>query len=246
MLCVKMSWDGETFFLPPYGASTGLGEALQVMTDYAHARNIPFLIKGATGDAIQMIEATVPGRYLFERDPDNDDYIHSTRELIDLPGRNFSAKRNHIHYFHNTYPDYRFVHLTPETATDCVSIAYEWFQKKQDRDSVLAYEFGTVKAALEQFGVLGLRGGAILINNRIVAFSLGEPLNHEMAVIHVEKANDDIRGAYQVINQDCCRYCWPEFAYVNREEDMGIPGLRKAKQSYHPTKMLEKYDVTLR
>lgn len=246
MLCVTMSWDGETFFLPPYGDNAGLETALQAMTAYARTAGMPFFIKGATANNIRMIEAVMPGRFLFKRDPDNDDYIHLTQDLIELPGRKFSAKKNHIHSFENTYHDYTFIRLTPDTATACVGTAYDWFKKKKDSDSSLNYEFNAVKDALEHFDVLGLRGGAIMIGGKVAAFSLGEPLNHEMAVVHVEKGNSDIRGTYQVINRECCRHCWPEFTYVNREEDMGIPGLRKAKQSYHPVKMLEKYDVTLR
>lgn len=246
MLCVTMSWSGKTFFLPPYGDNAGLAQALQAMTAYAHSTGIPFLVKGATAHMIRQIETAMPGQFIFERDPDNDDYIHLTQELIELPGRKYNAKKNHIHHFEHTYPDYSFMRLTPDTAMACLDTAYEWYQKKKDDDDFLNYEFHAVKDALEQFEVLGLRGGAILIYGKVVAFSLGEPLNSEMAVIHVEKGNSDIRGAYQLINRECCRYCWPEFTYVNREEDMGIPGLRKAKHSYHPVKMLEKYDVTIR
>lgn len=240
-----MSWGGKTFFLAPRGDADNLGKVLQEMIAYAAGLGMEFLIKGASAGMIQRLNNAAPDIFIFERDRDNDDYIHLTRELIELTGRKFNAKKNHIHYFQNTYPDYKFIHLTSETATACINTAHEWHLKKAG-DSFLDLEFNAVKDALEHFGPLGLRGGAIVIDNTIEAFSLGERLTQDMAVVHVEKGNSDIRGTYQIINQECCKYCWPEFTYVNREEDMGIPGLRKAKESYRPVRMIEKYDVKLR
>ncbi|MCX7779864.1 MAG: phosphatidylglycerol lysyltransferase domain-containing protein [Negativicutes bacterium] len=245
MLCVTLEWENKLFFLPPYGDDANLGKAVAAMADYCRQSGLRFLIKGATKDQVKLIDQALPGQFAFERDRDNDDYVHSTRELIELKGRKFSSKVNHIHHFRYAYPDYRFELLTPSLAAECLVIANEWRQKKDKDDCFLRLEFAAVKDALEHYQELKLIGGAILVHGRVEAFSLGEALNSDTVVVHVEKANSDIRGAYQIINQECCRYCWPQYAYVNREEDMGIPGLRRAKESYRPIRMIEKYDVRL-
>jgi hypothetical protein len=246
MLCVTMSWGGNTFFLPPFGKDENIGKSMEAMVEYSQSTNLDFLLKGATEETVHVIERALPGRFDFQRDRDNDDYVHLTSELKELKGRKFSSKTNHIHFFKNHYPDYRFVPLTREITKDCIGTAYQWYVKHMGQDELLRWEFAAVKDALEHFEELGLRGGALLIYGKVEAFSLGEPLNEDMCVIHIEKGNSDIRGIYQVINQECCLHCWPEFTFVNREEDMGIPGLRKAKLSYRPVKMIEKYDVTLK
>jgi hypothetical protein len=100
-----------------------------------------------------------------------------------------------------------------------------------------------VHEALISFEELDYRGGTIIIDSRVEAFSLGEPLNRETAVIHVEKANPDIQGLYAAINQLSCLHAWADMKYINREQDMGIEGLRKAKEPYHPHQMVNKYTL---
>jgi hypothetical protein len=101
-----------------------------------------------------------------------------------------------------------------------------------------------IHEALELFGELDYKGGAIVIDSKVEAFSIGEPLNEETAVIHFEKANPDIPGLYAAINNLFCRHAWSEMTYINREQDLGIPGLRKAKRSYNPHHMSNKYVIT--
>jgi hypothetical protein len=99
---------------------------------------------------------------------------------------------------------------------------------------------------LTNFSKLNLKGGVIVLNGVVEAFTFGEKLNEDTAVIHVEKANPDISGIYSAINRDFCRETWSETTYINREEDMGLEGLRKAKESYSPIKMIEKFDVRVK
>jgi hypothetical protein len=110
------------------------------------------------------------------------------------------------------------------------------------KPDLLAEDFA-VHEALTFFEELGFKGGAILINSVVEAFSLGEPLNEDMAVIHIEKANPEIPGLYAAINQLFCLNAWSEVTYINREQDMGSEGLRKAKESYYPHHMVNKYIV---
>jgi hypothetical protein len=102
-----------------------------------------------------------------------------------------------------------------------------------------------IKEAFTHFDELGLKGGAILVNEKLEAFTLGEPLNRDTVVIHIEKANSAYEGLYSLINQAFLENEWSEYTYVNREQDLGEEGLRKAKESYFPHHMVNKYTLTL-
>jgi hypothetical protein len=120
-----------------------------------------------------------------------------------------------------------------------------WCQlKKCEEDPGLLMEDYAIYQALTHLDELDLQGGAIIIDDKIEAFTLGEPLNQDTAVIHIEKANPDIPGLYAAINQLFCSNAWSHMTYVNREQDLGIEGLRTAKQSYSPHHMVNKYIVT--
>ena len=106
-------------------------------------------------------------------------------------------------------------------------------------------EWAAINAALADFQALELQGGVILINDRVEAFTCGELLNAATAVIHLEKANPEVRGLYAVINQQFCQQAWAGVPFVNREQDLGEPGLRTAKMSYHPHHLVEKFRIRL-
>jgi hypothetical protein len=120
-----------------------------------------------------------------------------------------------------------------------------WCQLKNcQEDPSLLMEDYAIHQALTYFEDLNFRGGAILIDNKVEAFALGEQLNKDTAVIHIEKANPDILGLYAAINQLFCLKTWSHMKYINREQDLGVEGLRKAKESYHPHHMVNKYILT--
>ena len=106
-------------------------------------------------------------------------------------------------------------------------------------------EWEAVKAGLRNFYDLNLQGAVILINGNVEAFTLGELLNEETAVVHIEKANPMIPGLYAVINQEFCRHSWFQVPFINREQDLGVSGLRTAKMSYHPHHLVEKFRIRL-
>ena len=114
-----------------------------------------------------------------------------------------------------------------------------------DASDVLSSEYRSIEEALQHFDVLGLRGGIIRLAGRPVAFSFGESLNTDTAVLHMEKADPSVHGLYAMINQECCRHAWGDVDFINREEDMGEEGLRKAKESYYPVRLVEKYKIFL-
>ena len=178
-------------------------------------------------------------RYKLELDRDNWDYLYLASDLIELPGRAYDAKRNFINRLKSEH-GYEYVSLTHDLAAECHEFADRWCDEKAcDTVEGLRRERCAVYQMLTNFAALGLKGGAIRIEGAIVAFSLGEALNPDTLVVHVEKADSSIDGLYQLINNEFCIHEAAGYAYVNREQDLGVPGLRKAKESYHPVKLVE-------
>ena len=182
-------------------------------------------------------------RYTSVLDRDNSDYVYSTLDLIQLSGRKYHRKKNHLNRFLKNY-QFEYRDLDMELVECFIDMQEEWCQMKEcvDKPDLLSEDYA-INMALTHFEELDYRGGAIQIDYKIEAFSLGESLNTDTAVIHIEKANPDIPGLYSAINQFFCSNRWAEKEYINREQDMGIEGLRKAKESYHPHHMVNKYIV---
>jgi hypothetical protein len=182
-------------------------------------------------------------RYKIELDRDNWDYVYRASDLIELPGRKYDAKRNFINRL-KSQRRYDYVVLTDDLIDECREFAERWCDEKLcDSVQGLADERRAVHEMLANFSALGLKGGAIRIEGRVAAFSLGEALNPQTLVVHVEKADASIDGLYQLINNEFCIHEATGFVYVNREQDLGVPGLRKAKESYHPVRLVETWTL---
>lgn len=248
-LCIKAAGldGGIPFVLPPYGVNDEkLGIVLDKMVDYFRQNNWTFNMRGITAKPMDLIQQARPNLFSFEADRNNFDYVYNATDLINLKGSKYRNKQNHINYFKRTYMDYQYVEINADIIDMCKKGAEEWCkQHNGNHDLSLQFEKEAIIDVLNHYDYLGVKGGAIIINNNIEAFTYGEPLNDEMALIHIEKGSE-IRGVYQVINQEFCRNAWSDMKYINREEDMGLPGLRRAKESYRPVKFTEKYIATLK
>ena len=184
-----------------------------------------------------------PAAYEVVPDRDNSDYVYLAKDLINLSGNKYHRKKNHMNQFIKNHA-FEYRPLDAELVKRVLGMQEAWCQIRECvlKPDLLAEDFA-VHEALTHFGELGYQGGAILINSVVEAFSLGEPLNRDTAVIHIEKANPDILGLYAAINQLFCLNSWSNVTYINREQDMGVEGLRKAKESYYPHHMVNKYIV---
>ena len=187
----------------------------------------------------------MPERFVFEHNRDRSDYIYETHSLIELKGRKFHKKKNHVNHFYENYPNYRYETLSEGNQQELLATWNAWFAQSEPTQS-LANEHIGICNAITHFADLNFRCGIVRVGGEIVAFSLGEPLNKETAVIHIEKANIHYQGAYQVINQLFLKHEWSDYRFVNREEDLGIEGLRRAKLSYQPYCILDKYEASLK
>ena len=178
--------------------------------------------------------------YKIEPVRDHFDYLYRTEDLIALKGKKYDGKRNRIKRFlKSNIPIYQ--KLTEELAPDCFKLLNKWGRNKA---AGVCFD-EPIKEALNNLAGLNVEGAVIKINGKVEAFTIGENLAHDTAVVYIEIANPDIEGLSQYINQQFCRNEWAGAAYINREEDLGNAGLRRAKLSYHPYQLIKKYDVTV-
>lgn len=203
-------------------------------------RKIPVQVK-SNMEKLKIFDA-IP---LFAYDRDNCDYIYSVYDLIHLKGKKFDGKRNHINKFKKSY-EYEYVSINnKELIPEAIRIMEEWCAIKNCdcKNGGNCERIANIEL-LNNFEILGCKGALIKVNGIYEAFTVGEMLNEDTAVIHIEKAKFSINGLYTMINQQFCEHEWSGAKFVNREQDLGEEGLRKAKLSYNPIKMIDKYIVT--
>jgi hypothetical protein len=182
-------------------------------------------------------------KYIAEEERDHFDYVYGVRELIELKGRKFHDKKNNVNKFRNNY-SYEYLPLNPGLINKCIRFEDYWCETREcEKHPGLKREKCAILAMLKNFGQLDLKGGVIVIDNKVAALTLGEQFLEDTFVIHVEKANSYIHGLYQAINQEFLMHEAAECRYVNREQDLGIEGLRAAKMSYKPVRFIRKYRV---
>lgn len=212
----------------------------------AHARGIPCYLSSMTEEDCQTLEQLYPGRFRFHTDRDNCDYIYAIDDLADLKGRKFQKKRNHLNKFRKEHPDCVALPLDEKSRTGAFCMLRQWYARRAEINP--EEDFHLEKVALERafaFQIpLGLEGMVLVEKGQTIAFAMGSRLNDDTFDIHFEKAREDIDGAYAAINQafsSHLREKYPELKWLNREDDLGIEGLRKAKLSYNPAQLLQKH-----
>ena len=236
-----------------YGLPLGtgdLGGALALLREDARRRGVPLALFGVTSGDIPRLEEACPGAFRYETNRDFSDYIYRREDLARLPGKKYHQKRNHVARF-TRENDWECEPITPAALDECLAMARQWVARNGVRDpGALLDELRAMErcfAHYEAFGLCGalLRtGGATTggsTGGRIVAFTLGEELNEHCFCTHFEKAFTEEPGAYQMINRCFAAMRLEGYEFVNREEDLGDEGLRRAKLSYYPAILLEKY-----
>ena len=168
---------------------------------------------------------------------DQYDYIYRRTDLATLHGRHLDAKRNHIHRFREEHPDFEYRPLTPEFFDECRQLTEIWQEDKGGSDTINA-EKKVMETIFSNWDALGMIGGSIYVDGRMVAFTYGAAVTTDTFDVCVEKADRHVEGAFAIINQQFAEHLPEQYIYLNREEDMGIPDLRQAKLSYHPEILL--------
>ena len=233
-----------------YMMPVGTGEVkpvIDAMMEDAGAMGQQLLLLGVCSYMRVKLETSFPGKFEFIGERDYFDYIYLRADLAGLKGKRFQPKRNHINKFRSLYPDYEYKALTADMVPECLRLENLWC-RTNDRaeDEALQAERQSMTAALSHIDELELLGGTLWVDGRLVAFTYGAPVNADTFDTCVEKADTSYEGAYALINWEFAKSIPEQYIYVNREEDLGLEGLRKAKLSYHPEMLLEKYAVVLR
>jgi hypothetical protein len=176
-----------------------------------------------------------------EADPDNGDYIYLSQKLVDLKGNKLHKKRNQINQFLQQHPDHVVRPLLPSDLGACLGLSKKWCLLRTCEELDFAHETSALTRALSHFAELELQGVAILLAGELLAFSIFSRLNSNMADVHFEKFDPEVKGIGQVINWETAKALAGTYKYVNREQDLGIEGLRQAKRSYSPEYVLNAY-----
>lgn len=221
--------------------------AVDALLRYYEEHNKAFMMHLVTAEQFEDLDKHYPGKFIIEYVRDVADYIYEAESLGTLAGKKLHAKRNHINRFVENNPEWKYEEITDENLDDCLEMAQKWREQNNcDEDPGKSAELCVTLQALKKRKEIGLTGGAIRTREGIVAFSLGAPLTDDTFVVHIEKAFADVQGAYPIMNREFVLHAAKGYRYVNREEDMGEEGLRKAKMSYNPAILLEKGNVRLK
>lgn len=237
--------DVEPLALPPVGPASRVA-ATRVLLEWL--RDVRGAADPLVARADRRLADELSGNAAFVVEPvrDHFDYVYASQDIGSLAGRKYSKKRNLINQFLRSYR-YEYAPLTAALVPNCLALAEVWCEQRLCEDDIsLLHEFRGIRDALDHFTALHIEGGAIVLDGKVQAFSLGELLNEKVAVVHIEKANPEFKGIYPMITQQFSAQRWQgNVDFINREQDLGDPGLRHAKESYYPSHLVEKFDVRL-
>lgn len=249
LLLIKVDLEDGPGCLWPAGEGDVPG-ALAALEADAAERGEPFRLACLSRERAERLEELRPGQFQISSRRDDWDYLYGIDKLADLAGRKLHSKRNHCKRFEDAVPGWRFAPMTGADLPECLALDKEWDRLRREREGAqgsggAALERQALLTAAGQFAALGLEGGVLRDREgRLLAFTMGDLISEDTFDVHFEKALDSIQGSYAVVNREFARLIretHPKVRYLNREEDMGLEGLRRAKESYYPDLMGEKY-----
>lgn len=249
LLLLQSQFDRKNVYLFPVGEGD-LKSAIDALIHDAQARGIRCCLAALTEGECRLVEQLYPGQFHFYCDRDSYDYVYAVDDLAELKGRKFQKKRNHLNRFRQTHPEAKILPLDENTRVAAFQLAEQWYSDHcaVDPDHDHHLEHQALHRAFAFYPQLGMEGVVLMEQGKLLAFAMGSRLNHDTFDIHFEKALD-VDGAYAAINQGFAAYLrdkYPDVKWLNREDDMGLAGLRKAKLSYCPDHMVEKCWAQLR
>lgn len=246
-LLVRIQGSLGLCYLYPAGSGS-LSAAVDALAADAATNGVSLTLVCVTEEQRAALEGACPGRFTFTEDRDGFDYLYDINRLADLPGKKLHAKRNHIRRFDEQFPDWLLEFITPANVPECVELERQWAAIRQEEagedTETVSEETIALIEALYHMDKLGLEGALIRTDGSPIAFSLGGLITPEVFDVNFEKSFGDIQGAYPAINREMARLIrsrHPQVKWFNREDDLGLEGLRKAKLSYYPDVLLTKY-----
>lgn len=236
-------WGHEYFMPMNKRGEADRAQALQVLEQLAReadTKQEPLCLRGISPALEEELASSRLGNFNFVKDRDYFDYVYQRQDLAELKGKHYQPKRNHVNKFKREY-NFTAEPLTQQAVAECLEFEASWCRVHgYEEDENILNERQAMVYAFEHWERLGLRGLVIRVEGKVAAFTFGAPINHDTFGVHFEKADIRIDGAYSAVNQFFAASLSEEYVYLNREEDLGIPGLRQAKLSYQPAFLLEK------
>ncbi len=234
-------FQGRTMY--PYPAGTEVTkDTIDLLIADAAERGIPLRLAGLNTKDVADLESWYPGQFRFHCGREGHEYVYAIDDLADLKGKRYQPKRNHVNRFLAEYPNAVIRPLCDATLPDAMALADRWYQRRTEEEDA-GMEHVALSRAFAHWKELGMEGLVMYVGDQVVAMTMGSFLDDETVDVHFEKADTDYPGAYAVINRAFARHIrekYPQVRFLNREDDMGLEGLRKAKLSYHPHHMVEK------
>lgn len=244
-LTVFSHFHGHSLYLFPAGRGA-IEPVIVALRQDAAKRGIPFRMTAMSAEDCRRVEEAFPGQFQFTQDRDGWDYLYEVEHLAELKGKKYQQKRNHINRFLEQAPQWRVEEITTDNIPICRQILEQWYRIHLQRDPRMKYYLEQLAAerALRHYEALGMEGLLLFNGDEPIALTMGSPLSDTVFDVHFEKALGNYHGDYAMINSCFARHIrqrHPDIQYLNREDDMGLEGLRKAKLSYSPDRMVEQY-----
>ena len=245
-LIVKALTEGNINYFFPAG-SGDLNQVIRELAAYCVNNGHTLRFGNVTNDNIAVLEKLFPGAFSYTEKRERSDYIYLREKLITLSGKKYHAKRNHIARFKDN-PEWTYETISGKNIDECYKMSMNWLEKYRETENTESRQNETkaIQLAFNHFSELEFDGGLLRLNGSIAALTIGERLNSDTYIIHIEKALHEIQGAYAFINQQFAERLPPEIKYINREDDLGDEGLRRSKLSYYPEIILAKFDAVLK
>ena len=235
---------------PAFAFPVGEGDLRSVilsLKEYADRNGFPLLLYGVEEESKAELEALFPGQFAFSPHESSFDYIYRAEKLATYSGKTMHGKKNHCNIFESEHPDWTFVPLTKDMIPSCRDMLVSWKEANADRlDAGVDEEYHALEIAFSSYEELGLTGGVLLDEGKVIGFSIGELCAEDCFDVHFEKADRNIRGAYAMVCRELTRMAmarYPAVRYINREDDLGLDSLRSSKLSYKPEYLLKKYSA---
>lgn len=237
-LIIREGKRGDNYFRVPLGLQKEDYSALVEELQCFAGGKVRF--GGVCENQMDLVRDLFPGtEFVFDRD--NSDYVYLQSELCAFAGRKFHGQKNHLNAFYRSHPDVAYEVIDRTNRDECLDFALEWCDERSAKDTTIGYEKLALQKAFRYYDELGLRGGALRFEGKIQAMSVGDKFLADAADLHFEKARTGVRGLYVAMCQAFARNAWGDVKYLNREEDMGLPGLRSAKEMLQPAFIWKKY-----
>ncbi len=235
-LYIRFTIDGKNQYLFPMGE----GDTKKAF-DKLCKEDENIVLRFVTDRQKDFIEKNYPNKFAFTLREDLCDYVYETEKLMTFAGKKLHGKKNHVNYFEKTY-DYSYETITKDVLeNECRELLLGWIDDKTK--NINPIEHDAMVKIMDNYSLFNIVGGALRVDGQIVALTFGERLTDDTVLVQVEKARDDIRGAYPMICKKYLENEWSDTIFVNREEDMGLEGLIKAKESYYPIFKTLKYQA---